>query len=1320
MSDQERALNERKGASHVNDSDNEASDVGEEQQEVEEQEDEEAMQAALREMVQVPDIDPKQKQTPSRQPAEPRHIGNLIEKLKKTASPETQRKWLKTVTDVGIQAENTAVSKKSTPEHKPKKAEPSGERLKQTAMPSGTSTEPLPAEQQPRSDPLKKPEAGKQTTMPNYLQFKVKPERLEPTTPDEESKLERIEAASRPKSYFQIRDQAEAAIAAIATPAKEAHVAARPENVLEPSNHSTGAINILTGSFRRSLNVEPSDEEPSTTKALPEGKKTKLFRNLPLFGRGRAESSAVEKSTAEAQSQEKHPTQKATSGFFANLTSFKRNRPKPNEKLTESINITAPNQFVDEAMEATEVQSTPGVIGTQFSPVPSTGILDTGTTPVPSTGIIDTGTTPAPSIGIIDTGTSPVPSTGMIDEEATPIPSTGLIYEGSTPIPSTGLIDAGFTPVPSFGVIDAGSSPMPSNVVIDIGSTPVPSSSSIVQAEEDFYDLEEEGETEELIETDGSYVVTYQEPLFENGSTMPDFLNQSEETAERLSSSSINSEDSPTERASSQDEEMKSLMRADRVEGPKYPMTAEQGNQNIITDQTAGARAGQSINTIMSREPDLDTAAASLAATNQLIEVNEQQSTAIATEIEPSNTLTRTVKAITSATRQLEEPIINLIYNFPIYGRSRPTPIDSSPVSQETALPSTSEPVSVEQPPNLSRFGREKPTTNQVITETAHDPVIPLERSTPMPCEPNINILTAVPTDSALVSPANKDSIAQNQSSSSLRHLVPAMTCSGASHPGSSNFTEQPRASPVEDGSAVEGDIPSTSNSLASNILRYFFPADPKSPPQQDHVQQVAMQPLPNEVIIIPPQLLKDKDHKSQGRGKDNDKNKENEVEKDRDETAQSGHMKHSESMRTLTIIGRHSHITTTYRDHCHYERHDEGVDKIARRKLIIASALCLTFMICEIIGGILSRSLAIATDAAHLLTDLAGFLISLFALYLSARPSTQRMNFGWYRAEVIGAMLSVYFIWVITGVLVYMAIERLVTNKHDVDAKIMLITSALAIAFNIIMAIQLGHGHSHGHSHGTAQAHSHREPRLRLKPSETSTVPTGSRANIVSPVLKEQQQLLPLSVSAQCTRVDKENINVRAAYIHVIGDMIQSFGVFLAALIIFFKPTWAFVDSICTFIFSVIVLLVTFRILKDVLMVLMEATPDYMDYGEVQRTFLSIEGVEHVHNLRIWALSINKIALSAHLAISKDADPQVILEKATTLIHKRYNFFETTIQIEEYTPGMEDCNQCMTPQTKTAVNEAKGADDKDKPMDHNYAKDDDERRVPSKRSAAN
>jgi len=186
--------------------------------------------------------------------------------------------------------------------------------------------------------------------------------------------------------------------------------------------------------------------------------------------------------------------------------------------------------------------------------------------------------------------------------------------------------------------------------------------------------------------------------------------------------------------------------------------------------------------------------------------------------------------------------------------------------------------------------------------------------------------------------------------------------------------------------------------------------------------------------------------------------------------------------------------------------------------------------MVGEIIGGYLANSLAIATDAAHLLTDFASFMISLFSLWVATRPSSKRMSFGWYRAEVIGALTSVLMIWIVTGILVYLAIQRLVDNEFDIDAKIMLITSGVGVLFNILMGLTLHqHGHSHGgggHSHGgDSHGHSHSDPESR-----------------------------PLLNTSNDSHNNQENINVRAAFIHVIGDLVQSVGVFIAAIVIYFK----------------------------------------------------------------------------------------------------------------------------------------------------------------------
>ncbi|XP_037711490.1 zinc transporter 2 isoform X1 [Drosophila subpulchrella] len=423
-------------------------------------------------------------------------------------------------------------------------------------------------------------------------------------------------------------------------------------------------------------------------------------------------------------------------------------------------------------------------------------------------------------------------------------------------------------------------------------------------------------------------------------------------------------------------------------------------------------------------------------------------------------------------------------------------------------------------------------------------------------------------------------------------------------------------------------------------------------------------------------------------------------------------------------LHGRSNNVEV--RDHCHRAR-SEGVDVKARRKLIIASILCLVFMIAEIVGGVLSNSLAIATDAAHLLTDFASFMISLFAIWIAGRPSTQRMSFGWYRAEVIGAMASVFMIWVITGILVWLAIGRLISGDYEVNAKIMLITSGLAILVNVIMGVQLQHGHSHGLGGGSGgHGHSHDGPKKSTKKNPPTAIPSHAHASSTPCAASPTQRIeggvafapedaelpggglptfsyqnaklvdpaLDLEIAAVLAEtapgshhhggpVGREavNMNVRAALIHVIGDVIQSVGVFVAAGVIYFWPEYSIVDPICTFVFSIIVLFTTFTIMKDALLVLMEGTPNYMHYAEVLQIFQGIEGVERVHNLRIWALSINKVALSAHLAIAANANPKKILDAATSAVHLRYNFFETTIQIEDYTSQMENCQQCNVPE---------------------------------------
>lgn len=160
----------------------------------------------------------------------------------------------------------------------------------------------------------------------------------------------------------------------------------------------------------------------------------------------------------------------------------------------------------------------------------------------------------------------------------------------------------------------------------------------------------------------------------------------------------------------------------------------------------------------------------------------------------------------------------------------------------------------------------------------------------------------------------------------------------------------------------------------------------------------------------------------------------------------------------------------------------------------------------------------------------------------------------------------------------------------------------------------------------------------------------------------------------------ESNNINVKAAFIHVVGDLLQSFGVLVAAYIIFYKPEWKLADPICTFVFSVLVLFTTFTILRDIFAILMEAAPRDISFSELRTCLCSLEGVRELHDMRLWSLTTSKAALSVHLAIDQDVDTQQLLAVASAVVRERFGIQECTFQMEHYVPEMGDCTQCREP----------------------------------------
>ncbi|XP_029023300.1 proton-coupled zinc antiporter SLC30A8 isoform X1 [Betta splendens] len=351
---------------------------------------------------------------------------------------------------------------------------------------------------------------------------------------------------------------------------------------------------------------------------------------------------------------------------------------------------------------------------------------------------------------------------------------------------------------------------------------------------------------------------------------------------------------------------------------------------------------------------------------------------------------------------------------------------------------------------------------------------------------------------------------------------------------------------------------------------------------------------------------------------------------------------------------------------HCHDNSHAqedrEREKQVARKRLYVVSVICLVFMVGETTGGYFAGSLAVMTDAAHLLVDLLSFIISLLSLWLSSRRATHKLSYGWHRAEILGALLSVLTIWLVTGVLVYLAVERLISDDYTIEGTVMLITSGCAVLANIIMALTLhqsGHGHSHGGLSSQGHGHAHKKGRGCGHVSSNGHVDAEQNNG---------------------RRAKQANASVRAAFVHVVGDLLQSLSVLVSAVIIFFKPEYKMADPICTFLFSILVLCTTFTIMRDIVVVLMEGAPSGVRYREVRQGLLAVKGVTAVHNLHIWALTMNQVMLSAHVAIDDSADAQTVLREMTQACFSSYNFHSVTIQMEREADLKPGCVLCEDP----------------------------------------
>ncbi|XP_022058869.1 zinc transporter 4 [Acanthochromis polyacanthus] len=360
--------------------------------------------------------------------------------------------------------------------------------------------------------------------------------------------------------------------------------------------------------------------------------------------------------------------------------------------------------------------------------------------------------------------------------------------------------------------------------------------------------------------------------------------------------------------------------------------------------------------------------------------------------------------------------------------------------------------------------------------------------------------------------------------------------------------------------------------------------------------------------------------------------------------------------------------------DNCIKKREMIKHRKVMKR-LIIAALLYILFMTGEIIGGYLSNSLAIMTDAVHMLTDVVGILFTLLAVWLSTKPPTKRFTFGLHRVEVVSVVLSVLLIYILTAFLLYEAVQRTINQDFNIDGDVMIITAAVGVAVNIIMGFLLnqsghghshfhGHGHSHGHGHGHSHGHGHGHSHGHGHGhSHDSAAASGSQ-----PAGSGQQK-------------NNDSLAVRAAFVHALGDLFQSVGVLIAAYVVRFKPELKLADPICTYIFSVLVIFTTLRIIRDTTVIVLEGVPRHLDTQRIKEDLMQLEDVQSVDELNVWSLTADKTAALVHLQLtpSSASSWEDVQAKARHLLLHTYGLSRCTVQVQTYRLRMvRSCAQCQ------------------------------------------
>jgi cobalt-zinc-cadmium efflux system protein len=279
--------------------------------------------------------------------------------------------------------------------------------------------------------------------------------------------------------------------------------------------------------------------------------------------------------------------------------------------------------------------------------------------------------------------------------------------------------------------------------------------------------------------------------------------------------------------------------------------------------------------------------------------------------------------------------------------------------------------------------------------------------------------------------------------------------------------------------------------------------------------------------------------------------------------------------------------------------------DTAGTRRLGIALWLTAGFMVAEAIGGYLAGSLALLADAGHMLTDTAALSMAFLAARLSARPADPRRSYGYQRVRVLAALVNSLALIALVAWLVVEAVLRLL-SPQPVDAPLMLVIALLGAALNLGVAFLLRHGHEHAH-----------------------------------------------------------DINLSAAYAHVLSDLAGSVAATVAALAILFTG-WTRADPLLSLLIAVLIARMAIRLLRRSAHILMEGTPEGLDTVELADGLVrAVTGIDDVHHVHAWSLGSSDVLVTLHARLAPGGTPDQALADVKAWLLRHYGVEHSTVQLE-------------------------------------------------------